>query len=1026
MKFVTLFSHDVVMILSACKTSPVPQSEQKSPRGLKRPSEGRSTSPSSSDSHMSDNDGRERKSAKTGELYKCGSCNYVTDRTALLQKHQLQHSAEARDSTEVERLSVSPMCQEETFCKECKIQFSSVGTYKGHKEFYCRFRESGIQKEDENISEMASPASKDSSSDLTLKLLQAQRVSLESGSAFLTSKGQLHPALIAANPMLASPLLLQDLFLKSPDQGEISKALAKPPSLMTSPVVSAEISAKQPIEDQPLDLSKSKSASDEDKNSTRSETVLKSESDKSPELVSPGKNLNDNGETVTTPVSKTPLNIPSIHPSVLLGNQVQYVNKKPIPPLQSVSRCVECNIVFYKHENYLIHKEHYCSGRRSNKDSNSSDSDNPESDVKDSDSNNSTKSVQNVESTVKSDTESKPDVSNKEPVTRAEVCYKYYCIPCKIKFSSAGTLKAHKEFYCPHGKENENGDKDGKGERSASSSSDSSSYHCENCKNEFNSARLLKLHICMGEMAPAPLLRCLYCDYVTQTENRLSEHMKVHVPTKAFKCNLCGYRGNTARGMRMHGKMHVENGEEFTDDNMIEFEEPPVVPIQRNGVSDKGPIDVETELIRMKNEPYKRRRSRKSFEKSENMVPFLGQSMLTQMCAACGQTFTNVNDFVIHLRMHEIAALEAMKNLKSLQCEHCNEYVADSLTGLLMHMQTKHPEQLPGTSKCDLEGQSDGERSRSSDSHISNDRSRSCSVDSSKMNLNSSHDKHSPDSPQSVTLEGKTQNNIEQNLKKNNIGNSTPKTCEQVTCEDKSLNNDLIGSTQSHISPLSEEESRSRVSNLLTNGSQSQISPSSTSREPIKSPQSAPPFLIKSEPLSPPQVREVSKSVSPPKGTISSPYSDKLSPKLMSPDPKTRYLLSQNNMNIKQEPSLPPKADTPKKVSPPISPRTPIISPKPTLPLGAHSPKLPNIPLLYTPHGLLSPFHYPAGISLIPATAIQASPSLPSSASEKIGRKYCKHCDINFTYLSSFLTHKKYYCSARTSTEDSQSPTATA
>ncbi|OXA64727.1 Zinc finger protein ush [Folsomia candida] len=30
------------------------------------------------------------------------------------------------------------------------------------------------------------------------------------------------------------------------------------------------------------------------------------------------------------------------------------------------SKCVECDIVFYKHENYLVHKEHYCAARISN------------------------------------------------------------------------------------------------------------------------------------------------------------------------------------------------------------------------------------------------------------------------------------------------------------------------------------------------------------------------------------------------------------------------------------------------------------------------------------------------------------------------------------------------------------------------------------------------------------------------------------------------------------------------------------
>ena len=969
-------------------------------------------------------------------------CNFTTDQVSNLRLHLQTHSADA--VAESERLSVSPVCQQETFCKECKIQFSSVSTYRGHKEFYCKYRLTGSPGNNgENISEMASPASRESSIDLTLKMLQSQHLVFDGKSQLLGAKGQLHPALLAANPLLASPLFLQDLFLKSQQSEEAAKT-KKSTSLMGSPVANTETSPKQRSDDEPLDLSKSKS--NKDGSETGSENSIKSERGNPNDLDSPPSKKMRLSEEKTVdqsvPNTKTPLNIPSLHSSLLLGNQVQYVNKKPIPPLQSVSRCVECNIVFYKHENYLIHKEHYCSGRRGNKESISSDSENGEQEMKNAEALDRSKSINSTETLNKhkSDVTVKGhDDSTQESTQREEICYKFYCIPCKIKFSSAGTLKAHKEFYCPHGKDsNENSsDKDSydrDGERSSPNSSDLSTYQCENCKNDFSSARLLKLHICMGEMAPAPLLRCLYCDYVTQTENRLSEHMKVHVPTKAFKCNLCGYRGNTARGMRMHGKMHVENGEEFTDDNMIEFEEPPLVPIQKNGLCEKGPVDMETELIRMKNEPYKRRRSRKSFEKSENMVPFLGQNMLTQICAACGQTFSNVSDFVIHLRMHEIAALEAMKNLKSLRCEHCSEYVADSLTSLLIHMQTKHPEQLPGTSKTEHERQMDNERSLSRDSQISNERSRSSSVESSRTNKTySSHEKLNSIMKNDVTLNGHSvkqeQDTFEADDKKwsSQEGNN-----ENIPSTYRSKDeNDLTDIPKSQNSQHALEDLRSGDHNISvkTGSPSSQRLSQSSPKEPVGSPQhpSPPSLPVKSEPKSPSSDRELSKSVSPPKVATSPKSHEKLSPKLMSPDPKTRYLLSQNAFNIKREQTTPPRTDTPKKTPPPHSPRAPVVSPKLVVPLGSHSPKLSNIPVLY-PQALLSPYHFPQGlpISFIPTQGMETSPPIQSSASEKIGRKYCKHCDINFTYLSSFLTHKKYYCSARSAAEDSESPTATA
>jgi hypothetical protein len=441
----------------------------------------------------------------------------------------------------------------------------------------------------------------------------------------------------------------------------------------------------------------------------------------------------------------------------------------------------------------------------------------------------------------------------------------------------------------------------------------------------------------------------------------------------------------------------------------------------------------------MKNEPYKRRRSRKSFEKSENMVPFLGQNMLTQICAACGQTFGNVSDFVIHLRMHEIAALEAMKNLKSLRCEHCNEYIADSLTSLLIHMQTKHPEQLPGTSKADHDRQMENERSVSRDSQISNGRSRSSSVESSRTNKTySSHEKL--DSPQKLR---EWKNDIAVN------GHSIKQEQDLLEVDDKNWNsqdgnnenipsayrskdeNDLTDIPKSQNSQHALKDLRSGDDNISveTGSPSSQRLSQSSPKEPARSPQSSSPpsHHVKSEPKSPSSDRELSKSVSPPKVTTSPKSHEKLSPKLMSPDPKTRYLLSQNAFNIKREQTTPPRSETPKKSPPPLSPRTPVLSPKLIVPLGAHSPKLSNIPVLY-PQALLSPYHFPQGlpISFIPTQGIQTSPPIQSSASEKIGRKYCKHCDINFTYLSSFLTHKKYYCSARTAAEDSEGPTATA
>lgn len=40
---------------------------------------------------------------------------------------------------------------------------------------------------------------------------------------------------------------------------------------------------------------------------------------------------------------------------------------------------------------------------------------------------------------------------------------------------------------------------------------------------------------------------------------------------------------------------------------------------------------------------------------------------------------------------------------------------------------------------------------------------------------------------------------------------------------------------------------------------------------------------------------------------------------------------------------------------------------------------------------------------------------LSANSVKKCGPKYCKSCDISFNYLSTFLAHKKYYCSSHSS-----------
>lgn len=64
---------------------------------------------------------------------------------------------------------------------------------------------------------------------------------------------------------------------------------------------------------------------------------------------------------------------------------------------------------------------------------------------------------------------------------------------------------------------------------------------------------------------------------------------------------------------------------------------------------------------------------------------------------------------------------------------------------------------------------------------------------------------------------------------------------------------------------------------------------------------------------------------------------------------------------------------------------------------------------------------------VVPA-AFHVLPNMVSPVSSQIGQspkrtdKYCRHCDISFTYKNSYLAHKKYYCSANMSSEEMTSP----
>lgn len=133
---------------------------------------------------------------------------------------------------------------------------------------------------------------------------------------------------------------------------------------------------------------------------------------------------------------------------------------------QGNSRCTECNIVFYKHENYLVHKEQYCASRRNIDPSKRSSS------TSSSINNNRTSSplASNSQRTNPAASgESKADqslsvstspsvLSSREAASvspsslispnKQSTVFQYYCVACGIKYTSYDNLQAHQKHYC--------------------------------------------------------------------------------------------------------------------------------------------------------------------------------------------------------------------------------------------------------------------------------------------------------------------------------------------------------------------------------------------------------------------------------------------------------------------------------------------------------------------------------------------------------------------------------------------------
>ena len=210
------------------------------------------------------------------------------------------------------------------------------------------------------------------------------------------------------------------------------------------------------------------------------------------------------------------------------------------------------------------------------------------------------------------------------------------CESCSIPFYKREVYEAHKQHYCAH-RSNNTSDKEDESLPTPNKAKTENiinhppviderlviTYTCRQCSTSYRTIETFTAHTCALPAASPPILHCDECSFTTQSSRILSEHAETHQKVNlVFKCKLCGYKGNTMRGMRQHGRQHMLSGEEFCDDDVESMELPVSAPrVSAPLLPMKIPTTVDEELLRLKNEPYKKRRSRKHYQKSEYSMP---------------------------------------------------------------------------------------------------------------------------------------------------------------------------------------------------------------------------------------------------------------------------------------------------------------------------------------------------------------------------------------------------------------------
>lgn len=254
------------------------------------------------------------------------------------------------------------------------------------------------------------------------------------------------------------------------------------------------------------------------------------------------------------------LGLPVLPPTAAASGPAQpatpaAANQPQIYVKQGVSKCKECNIVFCKYENYLAHKQHYCSARNQE----------------------ASEGETKISSTP-------PMATAASPAETTPVAYQQLiCAACGIKYTSLDNLRAHQNYYCPKGGGAVAAAAAAAAAAVAVANPDAAPLvlpakeKCTKCKtvHEFGlpcppPPALVQQPAAQTPVAPPSanvataagsnnssssvvtghnqnVYKCPLCDAVSLTASESRKHMETHGTVKAFRCTICRYKGNTLR-----------------------------------------------------------------------------------------------------------------------------------------------------------------------------------------------------------------------------------------------------------------------------------------------------------------------------------------------------------------------------------------------------------------------------------------------------------------------------------------------